>query len=95
MIVTKYIGSYEVCAGARVPYPSIQERLSFSFITVCDAVEPEVWHGEVMFAGSVLLATGPVNSRDKAGRDAETAFLERVRAVLAGTGSGAEQQKPQ
>ena len=63
-----FIGAYEVRTGARIPFPSNHDRLSFAISTVCDEENPERWHGEVVFAGETLLTTDPVASHDKAGR---------------------------
>ena len=73
----------EVAVGARSHYPSNLEKLAFRFEAVCDAVNPELWHGEVRLHGHVLLATAQVSNEDTAGRLAENAFEQRVVALFA------------
>lgn len=79
---TKIIGGREVVAGLRLPHPSARDRLQFSIQVVCDSVEPERWHGEVTFGGSLLLATPSVGSHTRAGHDAEQALTRKVVEVF-------------
>jgi hypothetical protein len=73
-----FVDGYEVRAGLRMPWDSNHERLTFSFFTVCDEVQPPQWHGEVLFAGQVLHRTRSFDSHHLAGRAAERALVERI-----------------
>ena len=77
-VTTDFIDGYQVRSGLRIPWDSSHERLSFSFFTVCDATEPQAWHGEVVLAGQVLHRTGPFDSHHLAGRAVERALVERL-----------------
>ncbi len=75
---SRFIDGYEVRPGLRVPWDSNHERLSFSFFTVCDETAPQLWHGEVVFAGQVLHRTASFDSHHLAGRAAERALVQRI-----------------
>jgi hypothetical protein len=75
---TKTIAGHEVVPGLRLPHPSGRDRLQFNIQVVCDSAEPERWHGEVNFSGSLVLATPPVGSHTQAGREAEQALARKV-----------------
>lgn len=68
--VTRYTASgREVTVGLREPILNRHlEELRFEISTVCDAVDPEAWHGQVRFAGHILLATASVASQSEAAR---------------------------
>ncbi|WP_460933690.1 hypothetical protein [Phycicoccus ginsengisoli] len=68
--------------GARIPAPSNEETLRFAFVAVCDSVAPERWHGEVMFAGKVVLRTKDHPTYEQAGRAAQLALTDRVLQLL-------------
>jgi hypothetical protein len=80
---TGFVDGYEVRAGARIPWDSNHERLSFSFFAVCDGTDPQQWHGEVVLAGHVLHRTGSHDSHARAGKAAERALVERLVALFA------------
>jgi hypothetical protein len=76
--VTKYIGHQEVRAGLRLPRSTTTDSVRFAITAVCDSSEPEKWHGEVSFAGRLLISTPVVDSHDKAGHDAEAALTAKI-----------------
>lgn len=72
----------EVRPGLREPVldPTL-ERLTLSVSTVCDALSPQAWHGEVALAGHVLLTTGSVPTQleaERLVRDAWTTHLVKL-----------------
>jgi hypothetical protein len=67
-------GGEELRPGLRLRHHSNLESLTFSFHTVLDAVEPDIWHGEVRFAGQLLLDTPSFPNEAQAGRAAEEAL---------------------
>lgn len=85
-LTTEYsIGGYRVEPGVAIPHYSNQEQLRFDLFMVCDQVAPESWHGEVRFAGKVLIKTESVDKYEIAGRLAERALVERVVELFGGT----------
>jgi len=79
----RFTGSgVEVLPGARDRHHSNLEKLTFSFWSVCDSVDPERWHGEVKFGSATLLTTGPAAGETAAGRLAERAFEARVASLF-------------
>lgn len=74
----------KVRPGARDRHGSNLERLTFAFWAVCDSVDPEAWHGEVVFGSVTLLKTDSVPDEHQAGRLAERALEARLLAVLGG-----------
>ena len=83
MRITNFIGEQEVRAGVHITFPSNHETVRFKITSVCDATAPEEWHGEVSFAGTVVLKTQSTDSYERAGRLAEAALVARVVQLLA------------
>lgn len=79
----RYTGSgIEVKPGAREQHRSNKEKLAFTYWAVCDSIDPESWHGEVMFGSSVLLTTEAAANAASAGRLAEDALAAKVFALF-------------
>lgn len=85
MIMSKqiFIGGTEVKPGASIRHHTNHDKLSFEIFAVCDSVEPLLWHGEVRYAGNVLIRTAPTDDDGKAGRFAESLLTKRVIALFA------------
>jgi hypothetical protein len=72
----------EVVPGARDRHHSNLEKLAFTFWAVCDSVDPESWHGEVLFGSTVLIRTQAAANETMAGRLAERALESKIFAVF-------------
>jgi hypothetical protein len=72
----------EVLHGARSRHHSNLELIRFQFFAVCDQVNPEAWHGEVLFGSRTLLRTASFPDELAAGKQAERAFEARVVALF-------------
>lgn len=68
----------EVRTGVPMRHFTNHDKLAFDFYVVCDSLAPERWHGEVKFAGRLLLRTEQADNHLVAGRLAEAAFVERI-----------------
>ncbi|MDR7254170.1 hypothetical protein J2X46_003163 [Nocardioides sp. BE266] len=77
----------EVVPGARDRHHSNLEKVAFTFWAVCDSIDPESWHGEVMFGSKVLIKTETAENEAMAGRLAERALEARVVVVFGDPGS--------
>ena len=89
MEIRRFTGSgIEVKPGARDRHRSNRENLAFTFWTVCDSVDPDRWHGEVMFGSTVLLITEPATNTAAAGRLAEDALEAKITALFGEAAGG-------
>jgi len=79
---SKSIAGVEVVPGAQVQVRSNMEQLGFTYVAVCESIDPEKWHGEARLMGTTLLATPAMDDYRQAGRAAETALKERLVALL-------------
>ena len=85
---TRFTGTgVEVASGARERHHSNLEKLAFTFWAVCDATEPENWHGEVKFGSMTLLTTESAPNEQIAGRLAERALEEKVVTLFSDSGT--------
>lgn len=84
----------EVTLGARDRHHSNLEKIAFTFWAVCDATQPESWHGEVMFGSKTLLTTESAPNEQMAGRLAERALEERIVTLFSDSGNGSLVRAP-
>lgn len=72
----------ELVPGLALRHHSNSEKITFSFFTVLDAVNPDAWHGEVRFGGRTLTTTDVYSSETQAVRAAEHALAAKVVALF-------------
>lgn len=82
--ITEYTPTgQEVRPGVVELFRSNLERPSFAIRSICDALDPQQWHGEVSLAGRRLICTAAAQTAEQAGRAAEAALLETLVRLLA------------
>jgi ADP-ribose pyrophosphatase YjhB (NUDIX family) len=73
----------EIKPGARIRHPSrLEQQRLLNLVTVVDQVNPDRWHAEVTFLGEVLITTEQFDNASQAAREAEAAFIKRLREVF-------------
>ncbi len=72
----------ELKPGLRQPHQSNFTTLKFDYVVILDSEAPDVWHGEALFAGQVVVRTGGFPNETTAGIAAENALKERLLSLL-------------
>ncbi len=77
----RFVGSVEIKPGAVITHNPNME-LRFTARARCESVDPDVWIGEVVLDGRVVLQTEPVSDYGVAGQQAERLLVDRMIALL-------------
>ncbi len=72
----------ELRPGLRQKHQSNFTSLKFDYVVVLDSENPDAWHGEALFAGHMIVRTGPYPNELMAGKAAEDGLKDRLASLL-------------